>query len=233
MRSSASLSFEEAAAMPVSGITALQALRDKGKVGPGTNVLINGASGGVGTFAVQVAKSLGATVTGVCSYRNVDLVRSLGADHVIDYTKEDFTKNSQRYDVIIDMVGNHPLRAYRRVMKPGGKYVMVGGPKGNWIAPMNRIPGMALLSKFVREDFSFMMSVLKRDDLKTLADLVAAGKLRPIIDRRYPLRDTAEAIRYVETGRARAKVVVTIAGAPVSASARSDDPSAPPVPRDR
>ena len=194
----------------MAALTALQALRDKAKAGPGKSVLINGASGGVGTFAVQIAKSLGATVTGVCSARNVALVRSLGADAVVDYTKEDFTAGSKRYDIVIDMVGNHSLRAVRRVLRPNGIYVMVGGQNGNWIAPLDRILAMSVTSAFSDETFVFLMSKLNRADLQTLSDLLAAGTIKPVIDRRYPLSEAAEAVRYLETGRARGKVILQV-----------------------
>ena len=205
------LTFEEAAAVPIAALTALQALRDKGKVSAGQRVLINGASGGVGTFAVQIAKSLGAHVTGVCSTRNVELVRSIGADNVIDYTKQDFTAGAERYDVIIDMVGNHRLSAYRHVLKPTGTYVMVGGPSGRWVAPMDRVASMAVVSRFGSEKFVFLMAKVRRSDLDTLRDLLEAGRIKPVIDRRYPLTEIAEAIRYLETGRARGKVVINVA----------------------
>lgn len=205
------LSFDEAAAVPIAATTALQALRDKGKVQPGQKVLINGASGGVGTFAVQIAKALGAHVTGVCSTRNVDLVRSLGADEVIDYTTQDFTRGGQRYDVIIDMVGNHPLLSFRQVLKPDGIYVIVGGPKGRWIAPLDRSIRASMLSPFVSQDYVTFMAKIKPEDLTVLRDLMQTGKVTPVIDRRYRLSEVPEAIRYLETGRARGKVVVTVA----------------------
>lgn len=204
------LTFEQAAAVPIAATTALQALRDKGKVRPGQRVLINGASGGVGTFAVQIAKSLGAHVTGVCSTRNVSLVRSIGADEVVDYTRQDYTRSGQRYDAIIDMVGNHSMLANRRALNPKGTYVMVGGPKGRWIAPMDRVLTMALLSPFVSQEFGMMLAQLSREDLTVLRDLMQAGKVTPVIDRRYKLHEVPEALRYLETGRARGKVVVTV-----------------------
>jgi NADPH:quinone reductase-like Zn-dependent oxidoreductase len=206
----ASLSFEQAAAVPVAAITALQALRDEGAVRPGQKVLINGASGGVGTFAVQIAKSFGAEVTGVCSTRNVDLVRSIGADHVLDYTKADFTRGAERYDLIVDNVGNHSLPALRRVLKPDGKYVMVGGPSGRWIDPLPRAAGAFLLSRFGSQDMRFFLSALNKQDLTVLSDLMQAGKVTPVIDRRYRLSEIESAIRYLEGGRARGKVVVTV-----------------------
>ena len=204
------LSFEEAAAVPVAGLTALQALRDQGGVRPGHRVLINGASGGVGTFAVQIAKAMGAEVTGVSSTRNVELVRSLGADHVIDYTSQDFTRGTERYDVIIDNVGNRPLREIRRVLEPEGTYVMVGGPSGKWIQPLPRVARMMAMRPFVDQQMRFFISSTDRDDLEHLRDLIAGGKLTPAIDRIYPLARIQDAVAYVETGRARAKVVVTV-----------------------
>ena len=204
------LSFEQAAAVPVAAVTALEALRDQGKVQPGQRVLINGASGGVGTFAVQIAKAFGAHVTGVCSTRNVELVRGIGADQVVDYTKEDFTTSGQRYDVIIDNVGNHSLSDLRRVLKPEGKYVMVGGPSGGWIDPLPRLLRMFAYSWFVKEDLRFFIADLNQQNLLVLRDLLVSGKVTPVIDRRYSLGDIREAIAYLETGRARGKVVVTI-----------------------
>jgi NADPH:quinone reductase-like Zn-dependent oxidoreductase len=206
----ANLSFEQAATVPVAAITALQALRDKGAVRPGQKVLINGASGGVGTFAVQIAKSLGAEVTGVCSTRNVDMVRSIGADHVVDYTREDFTTGAERYDVIIDNVGNHSLSAVRRVLKPEGRYVMVGGPSGRWVDPLPRAFGAIAMSWFVSQDMRFFIAELNKQDLTVLRDLMQAGKVTPVIDRRYSLSEVQAAVRYLETGRARGKVVVTV-----------------------
>jgi NADPH:quinone reductase-like Zn-dependent oxidoreductase len=207
----AHISFEQAASAPVAAITALQGLRDKGRIRPGQKVLINGASGGVGTFAVQIAKSLGAEVTGVCSTRNVEMVRAIGADHVIDYTREDFTSSGQRYDVIFDNVGNHPLLAYRRVMTPEGVYVMVGGPKKNkWLGPLLNAVKAPLLAPFVSQEFAVLLAELTKEDLSVLGDLMAGGKVKPVIDRRYTLRETPEALRYLETQRARGKVVITL-----------------------
>ena len=204
------LTFVQAAAVPVAAVTALQGLRDKGKVGPGQRVLINGASGGVGTFAVQIAKSMGADVTGVCSTRNVDMVRSIGADRVIDYTKEDFTKDAARYDVILDMVGSHSLLASRRVLKPDGIYVLVGGSNGRWFAPLDRAVAAKVLSWFVSQRMGMMMAELRKDDLGVLRDLLQSGKVKPVIDRTYPLSQVPEAIRYLETGHARGKVVIAV-----------------------
>lgn len=205
------LTFEQAASMPIAAITALQGLRDKGHIQPGQKVLINGASGGVGTFAVQIAKSFGAEVTGVCSTRNVDLVRSIGADHVIDYTRENFTQSAQRYDLILDNVGNHSLLESRRALKPNGILVMVGGPKGDpWLGPMVRPIKASMLSPFVNEEFAMFLAELNQADLNVLGDLVRAGKLTPVIDRRYTLSEVPTAIRYLEEGRARGKVVVSL-----------------------
>lgn len=206
----ANVTFEEAAAVPVAAVTALQALRDRGKLRAGEKVLVNGASGGVGTFAVQIAKSLGAEVTGVCSTRNVELVRSLGADRVIDYTREDFTKGGDRWDLILDNVGNHSLLDSRRALVPGGRYVMVGGPAGRWVDPLPRAVGAFVLSRFVHEDLGMMLARLTPQDLAVLRDLLEAGKIRPAIDRRYPLSEVPAAIRYLEQGHARGKVIVTL-----------------------
>ena len=210
----ANLTFEQAASVPIAGITALQGLRDKGHVQPGQKVLINGASGGVGTFAVQIAKSLGAEVTGVCSTRNLDLVRSLGADHVIDYTKEDFTKGDERYDVILDNVGNQPLAGFRQALKPNGICVMIGGGgpnDGGVIGPMGRPIHALLLSPFVSQKMGMFMADLTKEDMSILRDLMQTGKVTPVIDRTYPLSQIAEAIRYLEAGHARGKVVITMA----------------------
>jgi NADPH:quinone reductase-like Zn-dependent oxidoreductase len=206
----ANLTFEQAASVPVAAVTALQGLRDKGRVQPGQKVLINGASGGVGTFAVQIAKSFGAEVTGVCSTRNVAMVRSIGADHVVDYTKEDFTEGAQRYDLILDNVGNRSLLENRRVLKPKGKYIMVGGPSGRWIDPLPRALDAFLLSRFVSQDMTMFLAELNKEDLTILRDLMQAGKVTPVIDRRYRLSEVPEAIRYLEAGHARGKVVVTV-----------------------
>ena len=209
----ANITFEQAAAVNIAGITALQALRDKGKVQSGQKVLINGASGGVGTFAVQIAKSLGADVTGVCSTRNVDLVRSLGADRVIDYTKEDFTKTGQRYDVILDNVGNQPLLRFRRALIPKAKYVMIGGGGPNdqgLIGPLFRPIKAMLLSPFVSQEMGMFMADTNQKDLAVLADLMQSGKVKPVIDRTYKLSEVPAAIAYLEQGHARGKVVITV-----------------------
>ena len=209
----ANVSFEQAASVPIAAITALQSLRDKAKVQPGEKVLINGASGGVGTFAVQIAKSLGAVVTGVCSTRNLDMVRSLGADRVIDYTKEDFATGSERYDAIVDNVGNRSLSEFRRVLTPKGRYVLVGGggPGDHpWIGPFGRVIGAALEKPFISQQMGMFIAELNKEDLTVLAGLMASGKVTPVIDRRYPLSDTASAMRYLEEGHARGKVIVTM-----------------------
>src|SRR3989440_5410323 len=210
----ANLTFEQAAAVPMAGYVALQALRDHGKVKAGQKVLINGASGGVGTFAVQIAKSLGAEVTGVTSTRNVDLIRSIGADHVIDYTKQDFTKTDQRYDLIYDMVNNHSFSERRQILSPNGICVMVGlGGSGwhdeNW----SRLGGALttlVRSRFVNQKFVFFLANMNRSDLKVLADLMESGKVTPVIDRTYKLSEVPQALTYLEQGHARGKVVIKI-----------------------
>jgi NADPH:quinone reductase-like Zn-dependent oxidoreductase len=207
----ANVTFEQAASVPIAAITALQALRDKGHIRAGQKVLINGASGGVGTFAVQIAKSFGAEVTGVCSTKNVAMVQSLGADHVIDYTKEDFTQSGQHYDLIIDNVGSHSLLEYRRALNPKGAVVIVGGPSGgSWIGPMDAVLRAKMLSPFVSQDFSFFMAELNPKDLNVLRDLMQAGKVTPVIDRRYKLSEVPAAIGYLEEGHARGKVVINV-----------------------
>jgi NADPH:quinone reductase-like Zn-dependent oxidoreductase len=210
----AGLTFEQAASINIAGITALQGVRDKGKVQAGQKVLINGASGGVGTYAVQVAKNFGAEVTGVCSTRNIELVQSLGADHVIDYTKEDFTKGDQRYDVILDNVANHPLSECRRVLTPNGIYVLIGGGGVNeqgFLGGLAKALNAALFSKFVSQKMGMMMADPSTKDLTLLADMMQSGKLKPVIDRTYKsLSEVPEAIRYLEEGHARGKVVITI-----------------------
>jgi NADPH:quinone reductase-like Zn-dependent oxidoreductase len=206
----AGVSFEQAASAPIAAITALQALRDTGKIKPGQKVLINGASGGVGTFAVQIAKSFGAEVTGVCSTRNVAMVSSLGADHVIDYKKEDYTQSGQTYDLIIDMVGNHSLLDNRQVLNPDGIFVIIGGSKGNWIAPLMSPIKAFMLSPFVSQEFVMMIAKMSTEDLATLGGLMQSGEVVPVIDRRFQLRDTADAIRYSEKGHAQGKIMVEV-----------------------
>src|SRR6266550_3189667 len=207
------LSFEEAAAVPVAAVTALQGLRDKGHIQAGQKVLINGASGGVGTFAVQIAKAFGADVTGVCSTRNVDLVKSLGADRVIDYTKEDFTKTDQRYDMIYDLVGNHSFSERRQILTPNGICVLAGiGGAGFHPESEGRILGnfkTAFQSKFTSQKFVTYIAKLTKDDLNILRDLMQSGKVAPVIDRTYKISETQAAVRYLEEGHARGKVVIT------------------------
>ena len=207
----ANLSFEEAAAVPLAALTALQGLRDHGRVQPGQRVLIVGASGGVGTFAVQLAKLFGAEVTGVCSTRNLELVRSLGADHVIDYTREDFAGNGRRYDLVFQLAGTRSPAAIRRALTPRGRLILSSGESsGRWVGPMGRIVKAAALSPFVPQTLAPFEAKQSRDDLQVLKDLIEAGRLTPVIDRTYPLRETPEALRYLEKGHARGKVVITV-----------------------
>ena len=207
----ANMSFEQAASVPIAGVTALQGLRDKGHIHAGQKVLVNGASGGVGTFAVQIAKSYGAEVTGVCSTRNVDLVRSLGADHVIDYTREDFTKGAERYDLILDNVETHSLLDYKHVLNPNGVYVMIGSTSpGRWFSWATMPLEGVILSPFTSQKFGMIFAELNKKDLEALSALMQSGKLTPAIDRTYKLTDAAEALRYLEKGHARGKVVVTV-----------------------
>ncbi len=210
------ISFEQAAAVNVAGLTALQTLRDRAAVKPGQKVLINGASGGVGTFAVQIAKHLGAEVTGVCSGRNVELVRSLGADRVIDYTREDFTQDTVQYDVIMDNVVNRGILETRRVLAPAGKLLLIGGggiDASPWYGAFKAPIKALLVSWFVDQDMAMFISHHSGEDLATLAELMQQGRVRPVIDRTFPLAETAEAMRYLETGRARGKVIVTMGSA--------------------
>ena len=202
------VSFEQAAAVPIAGITALQALRNAAHLQAGQKVLINGAAGGLGTFAVQIAKSFGAHVTGVCSTKNVEMVRSLGADRVIDYTCEDFTKNGERYDLLLDNVGNRKLSALKSVLRPNGRCVIAGAPK-KMSAVFTWLLKIFTRSLLLRQNFKFLIANINRDDLKTVAELIATGKITPAIDRRYPLSGTADAMAYAEEGHARAKVVIT------------------------
>ena len=206
----ANLTFEQAAAIPIAGVTALQALRDKGHIQAGQKVLINGASGGVGTFAVQIAKSFGADVTGVCSTRNTELVRSIGADHAIDYTREDYTTGTIRYDLIVDMVGNHSLLENRRVLKPDGRFVIVGGPDGKWLGPLAGPIKAFFLSPFVSQHMGMLLAALDPRDLEFLRDLAQASKMTPVTDRIYTLGHVPDAIRYLEEGHARGKVVIAV-----------------------
>jgi len=209
----AALTFEAAAAVPVAALTALQGLRDHGQVQPGQQVLVHGAGGGVGTFAVQLAKAFGAEVTAVCSTRNVDLVRSLGADQVIDYTQVDFTKakRGQRYDLILGVNGYHPLLAYRRALRPTGRYVMVGASTAHLFQALFQVLLLgAVLSRMGRRKMACFVCKPTQKDLLFVRELLEARKIVPVIDRRYPLRETAEAIRYLEAGHAQGKVVITV-----------------------
>jgi NADPH:quinone reductase-like Zn-dependent oxidoreductase len=206
----AGVSITDAAAVPTSATTALQALRDVADVRAGQSVLVTGASGGVGSFAVQLAKTLGAEVTGVCSTRNVDLVRSLGADHVVDYTRTDFTRAAKRYDVILDNVEARPLADARRALTPTGTLIPNSGHGGRWLGPIGRILKAHGLSVFTRQRLKPFVSVGKRQDLLALADLLAAGQVTPVVDRTYPLDEAADALRHVGAGHARGKVVVTV-----------------------
>jgi len=201
------LSFEEAAAVPQAALTALQGLRDKGHIQKGQKVLINGASGGIGTFAVQLAKAFGADVTAVCSTRNVDMVRSIGADQVIDYTQEDFTKNRQRYDLILAVNGYHSISAYKRALHPEGVYVMTGGSNAQLFQAMLLGP---LVSRTGRQKMGNSAHKPNQKDLMFMKELLEASKVKPVIDRRFPLRDVADAIRYLEAGHAQGKVVITV-----------------------
>ena len=207
----ANVTFEQAAAVPVAAFSALQGLRDKGQIQRGQKVLINGAAGGVGTFAVQIAKVFGADVTGVCSTRNLDMVRSIGAHHVIDYTQKDFTKSGQRYDLIFDSVGNHSLADCRRALTTEGTLVLVGGPDtGRWLGPLTGMLKAVVLSWFVSQKLLPFLAHLSKDDLIVMRELLEAGKIAPVIDRSYPLSNVPEAIRYLEEGHARGKVVITM-----------------------
>jgi NADPH:quinone reductase-like Zn-dependent oxidoreductase len=201
------VTFGHAAAVPLAGFTALQGLRDKGRIRSGQSVLINGAAGGVGTFAVQIANWFGARVSGVCSTRNVDMVRSIGADRVIDYTRQDFTRGAERYDLLLDNVGNHSLSACRRVLNPNGRCVMVGGSGGLWTFLARGLKAVGA-SPFSRRRFVTFMARRNHEDLTILRELLESAKVTPVIDRRYPLSEAVEAIRYLENGHARGKVVI-------------------------
>ena len=207
----ANLTFEQAAAVPMAGFVALQALRDHGKVRAGQKVLVNGASGGIGTFAVQIAKSLGAEVTGVCSTRNVDMVRSIGADHVVDYTKEDFTRSGKQYDFILDNVANHSLTDLRHTLTPTGTLIPNGGGFDHrWMASGGRIVRAAVLFRFGGQKLGNFLMSANQQDLIVLKELIEAGKVTPVMDRTYPLSQTAEAIDHVGRGHARGKVAITV-----------------------
>ena len=207
----ANVTFDEAAAVPVAAITALQGLRDKGQIQPGQKVLINGASGGVGTFAVQIAKAFGAEVTGVCSTRNVDLVRSIGADHVIDYTQEDFTRSDRRYDLMLDVAGSRSWSACRRVLNPQATLVIVGAPKGNrLIGPLSHIVKVRLAALRSSQKVVFFIAKFNKADMAVLRELLEAGKVTPVMDGRYELSEIADALRYMGEGHCRGKVVITV-----------------------
>lgn len=205
--------FEQAASVPVAALTALQGLRDKRQVQTGQKVLINGAAGGVGTFAVQIAKSFGAEVTGVCSTKNVDMVRSIGADHVIDRTQEDFTESGQGYDIFFDLVGNHPLAACGRVLNPNGTYIMggvLGAPDGKWIGPMAPLLKTLVWSPFASQKLVVILAKIRSEDLTIMGELMEAGKVTPVIERRYRLSEVPEAIQYLGQKHAQGKVVITL-----------------------
>ncbi|MFB4299338.1 NAD(P)-dependent alcohol dehydrogenase [Actinomadura sp. NTSP31] len=209
----ANLSYEQAAAVPLAALTALYGLRDQGRVEAGQRVLVNGASGGVGTFAVQIAKAFGAEVTGVCSTRNADLVRSIGADEVIDYTAQDFTRHGQSYDLLLDVAGNRPARTCRRALTPKGTCVVVGGPTGRWIQPAGHVLASVALSPFVSQRIvsaDVYGRTGHKQGLITLTGLIEEGKVAPVIDRGYPFEDIPAAIAYQEGGRCRGKVVITV-----------------------
>ena len=207
----AGLSHEEAAVIPLAGLTALQGLRDHGGVADGDRVVVNGASGGVGTLTVQIAAHLGCEVTAVCSGRNADLVRALGADHVVDYTTDDFTAEAGRYDLILDLVGNRSLRDLRRALAEGGTYLASHGqPEHRWLGPIFFLARMALTKLFTREQLKVYVARLSSDDLRILGDLAAAGTIRPVIDRSFPLEQVADAFRHLETWRTRGKIAITI-----------------------
>ncbi len=207
----ASITFKEAAAVPMAGLTALQGLRDYGKIQPGQKVLINGASGGVGTFAVQIAKAFGAEVTAVCSTRNIECAYSLGADHVVDYTREDFTRSGQKYDLLFDVVGSRSWFACRRVLKPNATVVLVGGPRTPVIGPLGHIIKMRLASMGSGRKVVFFVAKFTPEDLMALQDLLETGKVKPFVERTYPLPQIADAMRYLGTGHVQGKLVISMA----------------------
>jgi NADPH:quinone reductase-like Zn-dependent oxidoreductase len=207
----ASLTFEQAAAVPTAAVTALQGLRDHGRLRPGHRVLVNGASGGVGSFAVQLAKAFGAEVTGVCSTHNLELVRSLGADHVVDYTREDFTASGRRYDLLLDVAGSRSWSACKRVMGQDGTLVLVGGSKANpWTGPLGHMVGVRLASLRASQKVVLFVAKFTRADLLVLGELLEAGQLTPVIDRQYELGEISAALHYLGEGHARAKVIITV-----------------------
>lgn len=207
----ANLTLEEAASVPIAAFTALQGVRDRGQIRPGQKVLITGASGGVGMYAVQIAKAYGAEVTGVCSTAKMDLVRSVGADHVIDHTKQDFSETSDRFDVLIDIYGNPSLSACTRVLKPGGTLVFIGGTGGRWLMGIDRWLRAMLLAPFLRLKVRLLVHKDRLEDLVTIRDLIEAGKVTPVLDMAYPLAEVSNAIQYVTEGHARGRVMISIA----------------------
>jgi NADPH:quinone reductase-like Zn-dependent oxidoreductase len=206
----ANLTFEQAAAVPTAGQTALQGLRDHGAIAAGQRVLVNGAGGGVGTFAVQIAKAFDAEVTAVTSARNLELMRSIGADHLIDYRREDFTRSGSRYDLILDIGGTPSLRAMRRALTPTGRLVMVAPGHGQWVGPIVRLVGGMVLSRLSSQSLGGFLATVDKDDLLALKELIEAGKVTPVVDRTYPLEQVPDAVRYLEAGHASGKVVVTV-----------------------
>jgi NADPH:quinone reductase-like Zn-dependent oxidoreductase len=206
----AKLTFEQAAAVPLAANTALQGLRDRGQIQPGQKVSINGAGGGVGTFAVQIAKSFGADVTGVCSTGKVELVRSLGADRVIDYTREDFTRSGQRYDLLFDLVANRSLSDCRRALTPEGTLILSGGEGGRWVGPLGLLLAALVTSPFVRQRLLSLQQARSKENLIFLKELIEAGQVSPVVDRTYPLGEVARAVEYLESGQARGKVVIAV-----------------------
>jgi NADPH:quinone reductase-like Zn-dependent oxidoreductase len=207
----ANATFEQAAAVPIAALTALQGLRDKGHLQPGQKVLINGASGGVGTFAVQIAKALGAEVTGVCSTRNVEMVRSLGADHVVDYSKEDFTRSGERYDLMLDIAGSRSWSEYKRVLKPEATFVLIGSQKrSRLLGPLSHMIKVRLASLRASQRMTFFIAKLTREDLQVMRELIESGKVTPVVERTYPLSETADALRYLGEGHAQGKIVITM-----------------------
>jgi len=209
-RKPANLTFEEAAAVPVAALTALQGLRDHGQLQPGQKVLVNGASGGVGTFAVQIAKALGADVTAVCSTRNVEQARSLGADDVIDYTREDFTRSGRRHDVILDVAGSKSWSQCRRVLNPHATLVMVGGPKSRLLGPLGHIAKVRLAAWRGRQKAVFFIAKWNRPDMDVLREMLESGKVKPVVERRYELSEVADALRYIGEGHAQGKLVINV-----------------------
>jgi len=207
----ASVTFEQAATVPVAGLTALQALRDHGQIQPGQKVLINGASGGVGTFAVQIAKALGAEVTAVCHTRHVDAIRSLGADHIVDYAREDFTRSGERYDLILDVSGGRAWRECRRVLKPNATFVLIGGPKTNrLIGPLAHIIKIRVAALRASQKVSFFIANINKEDLMFMNELMVAGEVRPLIDCQYPLSESARAMHHFAEGHPHGKIVITV-----------------------